>query len=193
MLSCRTCDSGFTCVPRENAPVRPLVSNHLRNVHFSSRRRDRSRPAHHHAAATMGNKSWILRDLRKRAAAVQVEAQRNAYLAVARNTTLPAQTRHKAQLALNSYNDGEGRMVNIKNRCMWTGRGHGECCCGCVTLRGGGLRGRTPPKPLRTRRRWRGLGCARIAKADRQVSSTTLRSAASSSARTRLRAASPAC
>lgn len=90
----------------------------------------------------MGNKSWILRDLRKRAAAVQVEAQRNAYLAVARNTTLPAQTRHKAQLALNSYNDGEGRMVNIKNRCMWTGRGHGECGCGCGTLHGGGLRGR---------------------------------------------------
>lgn len=74
----------------------------------------------------MGNKSWILRDINKRVAAVKVEATRNAYLAVARNTTLPAQTRHKAQLALNSYNDGVGRMVSLKNRCMWTGRGYGE-------------------------------------------------------------------
>lgn len=75
----------------------------------------------------MGNKSWILRDVNKRIAATKVEAARNAYLAVARNTTLPAQTRHKAQLALNNYNDGVGRMVSIKNRCMWTGRGYGEC------------------------------------------------------------------
>lgn len=75
----------------------------------------------------MGNKAWILRDINKRIAATQVEAQRNAYLAVARNTTLPAQTRHKAQLALNQYNDGKGRMVSIRNRCMWTGRGGGEC------------------------------------------------------------------
>lgn len=85
----------------------------------------------------MGNKSWILRDINKRIAATQVEAQRNAYLAIARNTTLPAQTRHKAQLALNQYNDGKGRMVSIRNRCMWTGRGYGEYDATAVAVVGG--------------------------------------------------------
>lgn len=75
----------------------------------------------------MGAKSWFLRDLRKRASAVDVEVTRNAYLSIARNQTLPAHLRHKAQLALNNYNGGEGRMVSIRNRCNETGRGLGEC------------------------------------------------------------------
>lgn len=74
----------------------------------------------------MGGTAWALRDLRKRVSAEQFEVQRRAFLYVARNTTLPAQIRHKAQLGLNALNGGEGRMTAVKNRCTETGRGRGE-------------------------------------------------------------------
>ncbi|KIR58758.1 hypothetical protein I314_05598 [Cryptococcus bacillisporus CA1873] len=73
----------------------------------------------------MGAKAQILRDIRKRLSAEQMEVQRRAYLYVARNTTLPATVRHKAQLGLNTLNGGEGRMGAVKNRCWETGRGRG--------------------------------------------------------------------
>jgi small subunit ribosomal protein S14 len=75
----------------------------------------------------MGGKAWILRDLRKRVSANEMEVHRRAFLAVARNTTLPMQVRYKAQLGLNALNNGEGRMTAVKNRCNETGRGRGEC------------------------------------------------------------------
>jgi small subunit ribosomal protein S14 len=75
----------------------------------------------------MGAKSQFLRDVRKRISADQMEVQRRAHLFVARNTTLPAMVRHRAQLALNSLNNGEGRLGAVKNRCVETGRGRGEC------------------------------------------------------------------
>lgn len=74
----------------------------------------------------MGAKAQILRDIRKRLSAEQMEVQRRAFLYVARNTTLPATVRHKAQLGLNTLNGGEGRMGAVKNRCWETGRGRGE-------------------------------------------------------------------
>jgi small subunit ribosomal protein S14 len=74
----------------------------------------------------MGAKSQFLRDMRKRISADQMEVQRRAHLFVARNTTLPAMVRHRAQLALNSLNNGEGRLGAVKNRCVETGRGRGE-------------------------------------------------------------------
>lgn len=74
----------------------------------------------------MGASAWVLRDLRKRVSAADVELQRRAYLYVARNTTLPAQVRHRAQLGLNSLNGGEGRMTSIRNRCTETSKGRGE-------------------------------------------------------------------
>ncbi|GFZ46077.1 hypothetical protein JCM24511_04323 [Saitozyma sp. JCM 24511] len=73
----------------------------------------------------MGAKSQFLRDMRKRISADQMEVQRRAHLFVARNTTLPAMVRHRAQLALNSLNNGEGRLGAVKNRCVETGRGRG--------------------------------------------------------------------
>nr|ODN77322.1 30S ribosomal protein S14 [Cryptococcus depauperatus CBS 7841]ODN88532.1 30S ribosomal protein S14 [Cryptococcus depauperatus CBS 7855] len=73
----------------------------------------------------MGAKAQILRDIRKRLSAEQMEVQRRAFLFVARNTTLPAPVRHKAQLGLNALNGGEGRMGAVKNRCLETGRGRG--------------------------------------------------------------------
>ncbi|RSH82712.1 40S ribosomal protein mrp2, mitochondrial [Apiotrichum porosum] len=73
----------------------------------------------------MGASAWVLRDLRKRVSAADVELQRRAYLYVARNTTLPAQVRHRAQLGLNSLNGGEGRMTSIRNRCTETSKGRG--------------------------------------------------------------------
>lgn len=74
----------------------------------------------------MGSSSWFIRDLRKRFSARDVEVQRRALLYVARNTTLSAQIRHKAQLSLNALNGGEGRMTSIRNRCVETGKGQGE-------------------------------------------------------------------
>lgn len=74
----------------------------------------------------MGAKAQFLRDLRKRVSAQDMEVQRRAFLFVARNATLPAQVRHKAQLGLNALNGGEGRMGAVKNRCVETGRGRGE-------------------------------------------------------------------
>ncbi|WVW80959.1 hypothetical protein I302_102950 [Kwoniella bestiolae CBS 10118] len=73
----------------------------------------------------MGAKAQLIRDIRKRLSAEQMEVQRRAYLFVARNTTLPATVRHKAQLGLNSLNGGEGRMGAVKSRCWETGRGRG--------------------------------------------------------------------
>ncbi|ODN84625.1 hypothetical protein L202_00534 [Cryptococcus amylolentus CBS 6039] len=73
----------------------------------------------------MGAKAQFLRDVRKRLSAENMEVQRRAYLFVARNTTLPATVRHKAQLGLNSLNGGEGRMGAVSNRCTETGRGRG--------------------------------------------------------------------
>lgn len=67
-----------------------------------------------------------LRDQRKRESAKRFEVERRAYLFVARNTSLPATVRHKAQLGLNALNNGEGRLTAVKNRCIETGRGRGE-------------------------------------------------------------------
>lgn len=67
-----------------------------------------------------------IRDQRKRVSAREFEVQRSAYLFVARNTSLPATVRHKAQLGLNALNNGEGRLTAVKNRCIETGRGRGE-------------------------------------------------------------------
>jgi small subunit ribosomal protein S14 len=75
--------------------------------------------------AVMGAKAQFLRDMRKRLSAQDMEVQRRAFLFVARNATLPAQVRHKAQLGLNALNGGEGRMGAVKNRCVETGRGRG--------------------------------------------------------------------
>ncbi|EIW66802.1 hypothetical protein M231_01433 [Tremella mesenterica] len=70
--------------------------------------------------------SWrFLRDFRKRLAVQETEVERRALLAVARNTSLPPATRHRAQLGLNAYNGGEGFTGRVKNRCTETGRGRG--------------------------------------------------------------------
>lgn len=74
----------------------------------------------------MGSKSSFIRDMRKRLSLNEMETTRRAHLFVARNTTLPANVRHRAQLALNNLNGGEGRRVAVKNRCVETGRGRGE-------------------------------------------------------------------
>lgn len=74
----------------------------------------------------MGSGAQILRDMRKRVSASDLEVSRRAYLYVARNVTLPATLRHRAQLGLNALNGGEGRMVAVKNRCATTGKGRGK-------------------------------------------------------------------
>ncbi|KZW03873.1 glucocorticoid receptor-like (DNA-binding domain) [Exidia glandulosa HHB12029] len=66
----------------------------------------------------------ILRDIRRRSAVHQAEIMRRAYLAVARNQTLPAQVRYQAQLQLNNM-PPDTRQTQVKNRCVESGRGRG--------------------------------------------------------------------
>lgn len=72
----------------------------------------------------MGSKSQMLRDAAVRMAASSSEIQRRALLAIARNTSLEASVRHRAQLGLGNM-DTKGRTCRVKNRCMETGRGRG--------------------------------------------------------------------
>ncbi|CAK5275720.1 unnamed protein product [Mycena citricolor] len=66
----------------------------------------------------------VMRDVKARKGVLANEVTRRAYLYVARNTTLPAQVRHQAQLQLNSF-DKYSRPTTVKNRCAETGRGRG--------------------------------------------------------------------
>ena len=67
-----------------------------------------------------------LRDQKKRVAVNDLEIKRRAYIYIARNTSLPATVRHKAQLGLNSLCESYGRPSVVKNRCVETGRGRGQ-------------------------------------------------------------------
>ncbi|KAF7301420.1 Mitochondrial 40S ribosomal protein [Mycena indigotica] len=66
----------------------------------------------------------IMRDVKARKGVLNNEVARRAYLYVARNTTLPPQVRHQAQLQLNTF-DKYSRPTTVKNRCSETGRGRG--------------------------------------------------------------------
>jgi len=66
----------------------------------------------------------VLRDIKARHGVLQSEVTRRAYLYVARNTTLPAQVRHQAQLQLNTFGKYT-RPTTVKNRCSETARGRG--------------------------------------------------------------------
>ncbi|KAF9520398.1 hypothetical protein BS47DRAFT_1336044 [Hydnum rufescens UP504] len=66
----------------------------------------------------------ILRDIKARRTVAQFEVLRNAYLFVARNQTLPAAVRYRAQLQLNGLSRYT-RPSNVKNRCKESGRGRG--------------------------------------------------------------------
>lgn len=84
-------------------------------------------PSHHlppSTLLTMGSKSQMLRDAAVRIAASTSEIQRRALLAIARNTSLEASVRHRAQLGLGNM-ESKGRAGRVKNRCMETGRGRG--------------------------------------------------------------------
>ncbi|KAF8313420.1 hypothetical protein DL93DRAFT_1170495 [Clavulina sp. PMI_390] len=66
----------------------------------------------------------VLRDIRSRKMVEQFEVKRRAYLAVARNQTLPAAVRYQAQLQLNNF-DKATRPAIVNDRCTETGRGRG--------------------------------------------------------------------
>ncbi|KAJ7638655.1 hypothetical protein FB45DRAFT_740828 [Roridomyces roridus] len=66
----------------------------------------------------------VMRDVKARQGVTQNEIARRAYLYVARNTTLPPQVRHQAQLQLNTFGKYT-RPNTVKNRCSETGRGRG--------------------------------------------------------------------
>ena len=66
----------------------------------------------------------VLRDIKARKGVVDNEIARRAYLYVARNQTLPAQVRYRAQLQLNTFGRYT-RPTTVKNRCTVTGRGRG--------------------------------------------------------------------
>jgi len=66
----------------------------------------------------------VLRDMKARKGVVENEIARRAYLYVARNQTLPAQVRYRAQLQLNTFGRYT-RPTTVKNRCTVTGRGRG--------------------------------------------------------------------
>lgn len=66
----------------------------------------------------------VLRDIKARQGVLTNEVSRRAYLAIARNQTLPPQVRHQAQLQLNSFGRYT-RPTTVKNRCIETGRGRG--------------------------------------------------------------------
>lgn len=76
--------------------------------------------------ASVFRSARVLRDMARREAASKAEIQRRAYLFVARNTSLPANIRHKAQLGLNALTDTGPSIIKVKNRCVETGRGRGE-------------------------------------------------------------------
>jgi small subunit ribosomal protein S14 len=69
-------------------------------------------------------KIHVLRDIAHRQAFKDAELLRRSYLYVARNTTLPSNVRHQAQLQLANM-EGETRPSIIKNRCTLTGKGRG--------------------------------------------------------------------
>ncbi|EIM21172.1 hypothetical protein E3Q22_00448 [Wallemia mellicola] len=71
-----------------------------------------------------GPSSRVLRDIYRRETVARKEVQRRAYLYVARNTELPFQVRHQAQLSLNAM-ESASRPTMIRNRCKVTGRGAG--------------------------------------------------------------------
>ncbi|KAJ7179825.1 hypothetical protein C8R43DRAFT_870720 [Mycena crocata] len=66
----------------------------------------------------------VLRDVKARHGVLSNEVARRAYLYVARNTTLPPQVRHQAQLQLNTFGRYT-RPSSVKNRCSETGKGRG--------------------------------------------------------------------
>ncbi|TEB35506.1 mitochondrial 40s ribosomal protein [Coprinellus micaceus] len=66
----------------------------------------------------------VLRDMKARVGVKDNEVLRRAYLYVARNTTLPPQVRHQAQLQLNTFGRYT-RPTTVKNRCTASGRGRG--------------------------------------------------------------------
>lgn len=67
----------------------------------------------------------LVRQATRRAAAAENEVHRRALVSVARNTTLPAQVRHRAQLALNAHKDGQGRLGQVNSVCTETGKARG--------------------------------------------------------------------
>ncbi|KAJ7276234.1 hypothetical protein B0H12DRAFT_1005516 [Mycena haematopus] len=66
----------------------------------------------------------VMRDVKARKGVLDNEIARRAYIYVARNTTLPPQVRHQAQLQLNTFSKYT-RPTTVKNRCSETGRGRG--------------------------------------------------------------------
>lgn len=76
-----------------------------------------------HASKAMRN-ARVIRDMKARDGVLKNEISRRAYLYVARNTTLPPQIRHQAQLQLNTFGKYT-RPTTVKNRCSETGRGRG--------------------------------------------------------------------
>ncbi|KAJ7499086.1 hypothetical protein FB451DRAFT_1015781 [Mycena latifolia] len=70
------------------------------------------------------NSARVIRDIKARHGVLKNEVTRRAYLYVARNTTLPPQVRHQAQLQLNTFGKYT-RPTTVKNRCSETGRGRG--------------------------------------------------------------------
>lgn len=60
----------------------------------------------------------------KRQSVTSHELLRRAFKYVARNTTLPFRVRHQAQLQLNQF-PTSSRPVEVKERCIETGRGRG--------------------------------------------------------------------
>lgn len=60
----------------------------------------------------------------KRQSVTSHELLRRAFKYVARNTTLPFRVRHQAQLQLNQF-PSSSRPVEVKERCIETGRGRG--------------------------------------------------------------------
>lgn len=73
----------------------------------------------------MTKQSFYLRQIARRARAADNEVHRLALLSVARNTTLAPQVRHKAQLALNTFDDGQGRLGQVNRICTETGKARG--------------------------------------------------------------------
>ncbi|ORX39904.1 hypothetical protein BD324DRAFT_615463 [Kockovaella imperatae] len=80
---------------------------------------------HNNLRYTISRKWGVRRDIKRRELFAQSEAERQAYLFIARNTTLPAQIRYKAQLSLNALTDTHASSTEISNRCVETGRGRG--------------------------------------------------------------------
>ena len=94
-------------------------------------------PNRYPSPGRVGIRAMTLRDMKRRQLFERSEVIRRAYLFVSRNETLPDTIRTRAQQALHRM-PKKSTPVQVKNLCIKTGKGSGECMRNEKRGRGGG-------------------------------------------------------